>query len=42
MPKILIVDDEEKIRGLIKKYALYEHMEADEATGFRHFHNPTK
>ncbi|WP_294560996.1 response regulator transcription factor [uncultured Traorella sp.] len=32
MPKILIVDDEEKIRGLIKKYALYEHMEADEAS----------
>ena len=31
MPKLLIVDDEEKIRSLIKKYAHYEHMEADEA-----------
>lgn len=32
MTRILIVDDEDKIRGLIKKYALYEHMEADEAS----------
>lgn len=32
MPRLLIVDDEEKIRSLIKKYAAYEHMEADEAS----------
>lgn len=31
MPKLLIVDDEDKIRSLIKKYAEYEHMEVDEA-----------
>lgn len=31
MTKILIVDDEENIRGLIKKYAQYEQMEVDEA-----------
>lgn len=32
MTKILIADDEENIRGLIKKYAHYEQMEADEAS----------
>lgn len=32
MTRLLIVDDEEKIRKLIHKYALYEHMEADEAS----------
>lgn len=32
MPKILIVDDEDKIRNLIKKYAIHENMEYDEAS----------
>lgn len=32
MAKLLIVDDEERIRGLIKKYALYENYEVDEAS----------
>lgn len=32
MTQLLIVDDEDKIRGLIKKYAQYEHMQADEAS----------
>ena len=31
MPKILIVDDEVKIRSLIKKYAEHEQMQCDEA-----------
>ncbi len=31
MSKILIVDDEEKIRELIKKYAVFEGYETDEA-----------
>lgn len=29
--KLLIVDDEDKIRELIKKYAVFEGYEADEA-----------
>ena len=32
MPRILIVDDEAKIRNLIKKYAIHENMEVDEAS----------
>lgn len=32
MPRILIVDDEDKIRNLIKKYAIHENMEVDEAS----------
>jgi len=32
MPRILIVDDEDKIRNLIKKYIIAEQMEADEAS----------
>lgn len=32
MAKLLIVDDEDKIRGLIKKYARVEKHEADEAS----------
>ena len=32
MPKILIADDEDKIRNLIKKYLKAEQMEADEAS----------
>ncbi len=32
MSKILIVDDEEKIRELIKKYAVFEGYETDEAS----------
>ena len=32
MPRILIVDDEDKIRNLIRKYAKYEQMESDEAS----------
>lgn len=32
MTRLLIVDDEEKIRGLIKKYAIYDKMEVDEAS----------
>ena len=32
MTKILIVDDEAKIRGLIHKYAQYENIQADEAS----------
>lgn len=32
MGKLLIVDDEEKIRSLIKKYALHEGYEIDEAS----------
>lgn len=31
MSRLLIVDDEDKIRLLIKKYALHEHYEVDEA-----------
>ena len=32
MPRILIVDDEQKIRSLIKKYINHEQMDADEAS----------
>ncbi len=32
MAKLLIVDDEEKIRTMIKKYAVFEGYEVDEAT----------
>ncbi len=32
MTKILIVDDEQKIRELVKKYAVFEGYEADEAS----------
>lgn len=31
MSRLLIVDDEDKIRLLIRKYALYEHYDVDEA-----------
>lgn len=33
MSKILIVDDEDKIRDIIKKYAAFDGFEADEAKG---------
>ena len=32
MPRLLIVDDEERIPSLIRKYALFEHYEVDEAS----------
>ncbi len=31
MYKILVVDDEDKIRGIIKKYAVYEGYQVKEA-----------
>lgn len=31
MPRLLIVDDEEKIREVVKEYALFEGYEVEEA-----------
>ena len=33
MSKILIVDDEDKIRDIIKKYATFDGYEVEEASG---------